>query len=154
MGLFGNIINSVGENIANTKEQKAQDKAFVHNHAGSKAICAYFVQLFEKGQPGYETLKKNRKDPLYPVVRENSVSLCYMQAGAGTSFASMKSKDIEVASYSFSAMYQWYGLRANEGYSQLSTKTQCKTLEEMITNEVCKLPHIKFNGGFMVKMFG
>ena len=27
MGLFGNIINAVGENIANAKEQKAQDEA-------------------------------------------------------------------------------------------------------------------------------
>ena len=65
----------------------------------------------------------------------------------------MKPKDIEVSRYSFQEMYSWYGLAEGCGYSALTSRTQLNTLENMINMEVQKLPHIKYNNGFLVKMF-
>lgn len=152
MGLFGQLLETAGEKIAKEKEQRAQEQAFVRNHEGSKAICEYMVNLFQKGQPGYEWVKKNRIG-LYPVINSTSVSLCYMQAGDGKSFSGIKSKDIEVAQYSFQEMYHWYGLNEGVGYARLTSRTQFKELENMINSAVQKLPHIKYNIGFLVKMF-
>ena len=65
----------------------------------------------------------------------------------------MKPKDIEVANYSFLEMYRWYGLDEGNGYQDLYSRTELNTLESMINSEVEKLPHIKYNNGFLVKMF-
>lgn len=152
MGLFGQLLETAGEKLTKDKEQLAQEKAFVRNNDGSKAICEYMVNLFQKGNPGYVWVKKNRVG-LYPVINSSSVSLCYMQAGDGKSFSGMKPKDIEVAQYSFQEMYSWYGLAEGVGYASLTSRTQFNELENMINLEVQKLPHIKYNNGFLVKMF-
>lgn len=152
MSLFGKVFETVGNSIQNAKEQKAQDEAFVRENEGTRAICEYFVQLFEKGYNGYDWLKQNRK-PVYPVVNGNSVSLCYYQPGNGQSLSEVKGKDVVIWNYTFQELYQWYGLSGQSGYSQLTTRTQRRTLEGMIAAEVSNLPHIKYNGGFLVKMF-
>ena len=59
--LFVKVFEKVGKIIQNAKEQKAQDEAFVRENEGTRAICEYFVQLFEKGYNGYDWLKQNRK---------------------------------------------------------------------------------------------
>lgn len=152
MGLFGQLLETAGEKLTKDKEQRAQEEAFVKNNEGSKAICAYIVNLFKKGNPGYDWVKKNHEG-LFTVINKDSVSLCYMQAGDGQSFSGMKPKDIEVSRYSFQEMYSWYGLAEGCGYSALTSRTQLNTLENMINMEVQKLPHIKYNNGFLVKMF-
>ena len=152
MGLFGQLFETVGENISKSKEQRAQEEAFVLDNEGTKAICAFFSYLFDKGNEGYNWVKKNRVG-LFPVINSDSVSLCYMQAGDGQSFSGMKPKDVEVVQYSFKEMYDWYGLEPGAGYSSLSSRTQFNVLENMISSEVQQLPHIKYNNGFIVKMF-
>lgn len=152
MGILGQIFETVGENISKSKEQRAQEEAFVMNNAGTQAICSFIANLFEKGNAGYNWVKQNRVG-LYPVINEDSVSLCYMQPGDGQSFSGIKPKDIEVAKYSFLEMYDWYGLDVGCGYSRLNSRTQLNVLERMINLEVEELPHIKYNNGFLVRMF-
>lgn len=152
MGLFGQLLETAGEKLTKDKEQRALEKSFVRNNEGSKAICEYMVDLFQKGSPGYDWVKKNRVG-LYPVINSCSVSLCYMQDGDGKSFSGMKPRDIEVGQYSFQEMYSWYGLAEGIGYASLTSRTQLNELESMINSEIQKLPHIKYNNGFLVKMF-
>ena len=152
MGTFGRLLETAGETISKDKEQREQERALVYHNEGSKAICEYIVNLFQKGNPGYDWVKKNRIG-LYPVINPRSVSLCYMQAGDGKSLSGVKPKDVEVAQYSFQEMYSWYGLDEGVGYACLTSRTQFNALEDMIASEVLKLPHIKYNNGFLVKMF-
>lgn len=152
MGLFKQLLETAGEKITKDKGQREQEEAFVNNNEGSKAICAYFVNLFEKGNPGYDWVKENHVG-LFPVVNKDSVSLCYMQMGDGKSYSGVKPKDIEVVKYSFQEMYSWYGLSENCGYRVLTSRTQLNALENMIYIEVNKLSHIKYNNGFLVKLF-
>ena len=148
MSIFDQIKGKVKQEM----EQREAQKAFVENHKGSEAICEYIVNMFDKGNSAYYWLKEN-KTPLYPIVQESRVQLCYMQAGDGKSFSGIKPKDIPVATIYFNEMYEWYGLKNGEGYRILDNKVQMKTLEYMISREVQKLPHIKYNAGFLVKMF-
>ena len=134
MAIFRQLLETAGEKLTKDKEERAQEQAFVRNNEGSKAICEYMVNLFQKGN-------------------SRSVSLCYMQPGDGKSFSGMKTKDIEVAQYSFEEMYNWYGLAESVGYASLTSRTQLNELQWMIESEVQKLPHIKYNAGFLVKMF-
>ena len=76
-----------------------------------------------------------------------------MQSGNGQSFSGMKPKDIEVANYSFLEMYRWYEFDEGCGYHELHSRTELNVLENMTNSEVEKLPHIKYNNGFLVKMF-
>lgn len=152
MGLFGQLVGTAAEKLTKDKEDRQKEQAFVRNNEGSRAICAFMVDLFEKGNSGYDWVKKNRVG-LYPVIYSDSVALCYMQAGDGKSFSGMAPKDIEVARYSFQQMYKWYGLSSGVGYAQLSSRTQLNELEDMINAAVQELPHIKYNNGFLVKMF-
>jgi hypothetical protein len=152
MGLFGKIAGTIGENISKDKEQKEKEKAFVQNNEGSKAICAYIAELFEKGNSGYDWVKENRVG-LFPVINSDSVSLCYMQGGDGKSFKTAMPKDVEVARYNFEEMYNWYGLEASRGYRMLDSRIQLNELESMINSKVQELPHIKYNNGYLVKMF-
>lgn len=152
MGLFKQLVETAGEKIMKDKELRAQEEAFVRNNKGSEAICAFMTDLFEKGNSGYDWVKKNKMG-LYPVIYKDSVSLCYMQPGDGQSFSGMKTKDAEVVRYTFQEMYDWYGLKAGEGYSCLNSRTQLNELEKMIDSAVQQLPHIKYNNGYMVKMF-
>lgn len=152
MAIFRQLLETAGEKLTKDKEERAQEQAFVRNNEGSKAICEYMVNLFQKGNPGYDWVKKNR-EPLYPVINSRSVSLCYMQPGDGKSFSGMKTKDIEVAQYSFEEMYNWYGLAEGVGYASLTSRTQLNELQWMIESEVQRLPHIKYNAGFLVRMF-
>ena len=152
MGLTRKLFETMGENISKNKEERKQEESYVRNNKGTKAICAFMVDLFEKGNMGYNWVKKN-KIGLFPVINKESVSLCYMQLGDGQSFSGMKPKDIEVVRYSFREMYDWYGLDKNCGYDTLNSRTQLNVLENMINSEIEKLPHIKFNNGFLVKMF-
>lgn len=152
MGLTKQILETIGEGISKSKEQRKQEEEFVRNNEGTKAICAFMKDLFEKGNSGYNWVKENRVG-LYPVINEDSVSLCYMQMGDRQSFSGMKPKDAEVVRYSFREMYDWYGLDENCGYKLLYSRTQLNALDTMITLEIQKLPHIKFNNGFLVKMF-
>lgn len=123
MGLLGQIVGTTGEKVLKNKEQREQEEAFVRNNEGSKAICAFISDLFDKGNACYEWLKKNHVG-LYPVINQDSVSLCYMKAGDGQSLSGVKPKDIEVANYSFKEMYNWYGLDVNCAYNELSSRTQ------------------------------
>lgn len=99
MGIFGQLLETVGENISKSKEQREQEEAFVRNNEGTKAICAFFSNLFDKGNEGYNWVKKNHVG-LYPVINSSSVSLCYMQPGDGKSFSGVKPRDIEVVQFS------------------------------------------------------
>lgn len=152
MGLLGKLLETAGEKITKDKEQREQEQAFVRNNAGSRAICEFMVDLFRKGNPGYDWVKENRAG-LYPVINSHSVSLCYMQAGDGQSFSGMKPKDVEVVQYLFQDMYRWYGLDEGAGYASLTSRTQLNELEKMINNAISELPHIKYNNGYLVKMF-
>lgn len=150
MGLFDTIKNAYQDKKA--AEQAERD--FVINHEGTKAICAYMKMVFEKGNPGYNWLKQNHGYPLYPKVENNQVLLCYQHVEKNPqSFKDAKPKDVEVGRYSFQEMYAWYGLNDGEGYSFLDTKLKCRTLEGRITSAVEEHPHIKYNGGFLVKLF-
>lgn len=151
MGLMKKMFETAGENIAKSKEEREKEREYVQNNEGTKAICAFMANLFEKGNVGYVWVKKNRVG-LYPIVNQKSVSLCYMQTGDGQSFSGVKPKDIEVISYSFEEMYSWYGL-VGYGYKSLNSRTQLNALENMINRKVKKLPHIKYNNGFLVRMF-
>lgn len=148
MSLFGKLQEKYQEN----KAQKQQEEEYVKNNRGTEAICAYMKAMFEKDNPAYQWLK-SEKTPLYPVVGEDCVSLCYMQAGNGQSIRDIKPSDIAVFTCSFQQMYDWYGLGNGEGYSVLNTKVEKKALEQFITWEVEKLQHLKYNGGFLVKLF-
>lgn len=75
-----------------------------------------------------------------------------MQPGDGQSFSGVIPKDIEVANYGFEEIYGWYGL-GGYGYKSLNSRTQLNALENMINMEIDKLPHIKYNNGFWVRMF-
>lgn len=111
--------------------------------------------LFDKGNSGYNWLKENRGCPLYPVVEDNQVLLCYQYSEKNPqSFRDMKAQDVEVAKYSFRQMYQWYGLAEGEGYSFLDSKNKKYTLAGCIRSKVGELPHIRDISGFTVKLFG
>ncbi len=112
MGLMRKLFETAGEGIVKSKEEREREREYVQNNEGTKAICAFMVNLFEKGNEGYVWVKKN-KVGLYPIINGKSVSLCYMQPSDGQSFSGIKPKDIEVVNYSFEEMYNWYGL---EGY--------------------------------------
>lgn len=58
MGIFGQLLETVGENISKSKEQREQEEAFVRNNEGTKAICAFFSNLFDKGNEGYNWVKR------------------------------------------------------------------------------------------------
>lgn len=152
MGLLGKLAQTVGENISKSKEKRQQEIDFVENNEGSKAITAYMVDLFQKGNPGYDWVKKN-KVGLFPVINNDSVSLCYMQVGDGKSLSGVKPKDVEAQRFTFQEMYRWYGLPAGVGYTSLDSRTKKNVLENMIDMAVQALPHIKYNGGYMVKLF-
>ena len=152
MGILRKMVETVGENVSKNKEERMREKEYVQSNRGTEAICAFIANLFAKGNTGYCWVKENRVG-LYPIVKQNSVSLCYMQSGDGQSFSGMKPKDIEVANYSFLEMYRWYGLDEDSGYHDLYSRTELNALESMINSEVEKLPHIKYNNGFLVKMF-
>lgn len=147
MGYFTRLAGTAVERIVKGKEESENEKAFIRNHVGSKAICAYIANLFEKGNTGYNWLKENRK-PLNPVVHKDFVALCYVQG-----YQDRLPKEIEVGRFTFEEMYQWYGLKPGQGYSYLRTRIMFDTLEWMINAEVQKLPHMKFSGGYLVKMF-
>lgn len=150
MGLFDTIKNAYQDKKA--AEQAERD--FVRNHKGTEAICAFMKMIFDKGNPGYNWLKENRGWPLYPKVENNQVLLCYQHSEKNPqSFKDAMPKDVEVGRYSFQEMYNWYGLEDGEGYSFLDTKLKCRTLESQLTSAVEEHSHIKFNGGFIVKMF-
>ena len=156
MGLFGKIVNGIQDQYQQNKERKEAERNYVRTNKGTEAICAYITALFDKGQPAYNWYKSNKK-PLYPKVHDNnSICLCYTQYGDGRSYESSKSKDIAIATYRFHDMYQWYGLKDGEGYSELSTKIQQETLEWAILDAVEKLEHMKRDTawGVVVKMFG
>ena len=152
MGLWKQLLETAGEKITKDKDQREREEAFVRNNEGSKAICEFMVSLFEKGNSGYNWVKENRRG-LYPVMYPDAVALCYMQPGDGQSFSGMKTKDMEVKRYTFEEIYRWYGLEQHRGFGRLNSRTQLNALETMINNEVQKLPHIKYNIGFVVKMF-
>ena len=152
MGFWGALLETAGEKITKDRDVRQREEEFVRNHEGSKAICEYFVSLFEKENAGYNWVKENNMG-LYPVMYPDAVALCYMQPGDGQSFSGMKTKDVEVARYTFEEMYRWYGLEAYRGYERLNSRTQLNALEAMINNEVQNLPHIKYNIGYKVKMF-
>ena len=146
-----NFWRQQAKNLQKIKSRECKKKPLLKNE-GSKAICAYIANLFEKGNFGYNWVKKNHAG-LFPVVNKDSVSLCYMQIGDSQSFSGMKPKGIEVVRYSFQEMYSWYSLADNCGYSVLTSRTQINALKNMINLEVQKLPHIKYNNGFFVKLF-
>ena len=75
------------------------------------------------------------------------------QGGDAKTLKSSMPKDVEVANYTFREMYEWCGLDLSRGYFILDSRTQMNALESMITTSVLQLPHIKFNNGFLVKMF-
>lgn len=152
MGLFGNLIDSVKENVEKDRQQKEKEREYVRNSEASKAICEFIVDLFQKGNPAYKWIKENNKIGLSPQVNFNTVSLTYMQPGDGKSFSGIKPKDIEVSQYSFQEIFEWYGLETC-GYKQLDTKTERKELEYMIGSAIEQLPHMKLTCGYTVKMF-
>lgn len=150
MGLFDTIKNAYQDKKA--AEQAERD--FVNNHKGTEAICAFMKMIFDKGNPGYKWLKENRTYPLYPKVENNQVLLCYQYSQkTPQSFKDAMPKDEEVGRYSFQEMFNWYGLADGEGYNFLDTKLKKRALESRIVSAVEELPHIKYNGGFVVKMF-
>lgn len=150
MGLFDTIKSAYQDK----KDANQAERDFVYSHKGTEAICAYIKTLFDKGNPGYNWLKENRGFPLYPKVENNQVLLCYQHIPKNPqSFKDSMPKDVEIARYSFQQMYSWYGLSDGEGYSLLDTKIKRRALESRINNAVEELPHIKYSGGFLVKMF-
>ncbi len=146
------ILENLKGKVKQEMEQREQLKAYVENHKGTEAICAYMTCFFDKGDSGYYWLKEN-KIPLYPVVQESRVQLCYMWTGKAQSFKDVIPKDVPVKTIYFNEMYEWYGLNRGEGYQILNTRVERKTLEMKISQEVQKLPHIKYSTGFLVKMF-
>lgn len=150
LNLFDTIQNSY-------QAKKAADEAerdFVRNHKGTQAICAYMKTLFEKGNPGYNWLKANPSFPLYPKIEGGQVLLCYSYTQKNPqSFKEAMPRDEEVTRYNFQEMYRWYGLADGEGYNLLDTKLKEKELVLRISSAVQELPHIRYNGGFVVKMF-
>ena len=141
----------------NYQAKKAQDEAernYIRSNPGTKAISAYMQMLFDKGGPAYNWVKSNRT-PLYPIIKSDCVVLCYMQTNPNAqSFRDAMPKDAEICRYSFQEIYRWYGLRNGEGFSGISNKVQANTLESCINNKVQELPHITYNGGYRVKLFG
>lgn len=149
-GLFDAIKNTYQDK----KAANQAERDFVCNNKGTMAICAYMKMVFDKGNPGYKWLKENSHWALYTKVEGNQVLLCYQYTEQNPqSFREAKPQDVEVGRYSFQEMYQWFGLQDGEGYSWLDTKLKCRTLDDRISSAVQELPHIKYNGGFRVKMF-
>lgn len=67
MGLWRQMVETVGENVSKSKEERMREKEYIQNNKGTEAICAFIVNLFEKGNTGYCWVKKNRVG-LYPIV--------------------------------------------------------------------------------------
>lgn len=150
MGLFRQLAETAGENILKDKEQKLEEKEFVRGREESKVISLFITALFEKGNPAYNWVKENHVG-LFPVIDEQTVSLCYMKPGDGQSFAGIKPRDIEIVKYKFEEIYNICGL--SNGYLRLRTRIEKNELEKMIDEEIRKLPHIKYCNGYLVKMF-
>ena len=154
MGIFKQMAQTLGENIAKSKEDRKREEDFIKGNPGSQAIAAYLARLFEKGNGAYNWIKQN-KEGLYPVINDDSVSLCYTQSGSvhAQSWKEAKAQEITVGKYSFQEMYKWAGLADGAGYSRLTSRTQKNALESMIHQAISAHPYLKFNGGYRVKMF-
>lgn len=149
-----NLFDMIQKGYHTKKAADEAERDFVRNHKGTRAICAYMKMLFDKGNTGYNWLKANPFFPLYPKIEDDQVLLCYLYTQKNPqSFQEMKSRDEEVTRYSFQEMYRWYGLANGEGYELLDTKLKKNELEHQISFAVQELPHIRYNGGFVVKMF-
>lgn len=155
MGVFGDLAGNIKNKIESDKAEKERLRREIQNNRGTEAICSYMFTLFEKGNAGYNWLKANRKFPLYPVVGDAGVELCYTQyASNPQSLREMKPKNIRVSYYCFQEMYSWYGLAYGEGYLTLNNKVQKDWLCSMINQRVQQHNHIKYTTGWELKLFG
>lgn len=152
MGFLRQIFNNAATSIEKEKLRKEQEREFVRNNEGSKAISEYMTDLFQKENSAYCWIKENNEG-LFPKVFEDYVALCYLQLGDGQSISGMKPKDIVIHEYTFEEIYAWYGLEENVGFHKLTSKLQMKELEGIINSQIGKLAHLKFNGAYLVKMF-
>lgn len=153
MSLFKDLANTVVTRYNEKKEQDANDRAYVQNNEGSKAISVYMADLFKKGHEGYTWLKEN-KMPLIIDVEQDVVTLSYEELARNPqSFREAMPKKKVVGRYYFQQMYKWYGLNSSSAYGQLDTKVQRAALSGMIDDEIRALGHMKYTSGWEVKLF-
>lgn len=144
-GFFGNIQKDIQRN----KDEAAAEREWIREHPGSEAICEYFYQLFQEGWPGYNWLKSNRGYPLYLKIDFSGIKICYNDPTAKT----LLPQDVIVQSYSYQEIYNWYGLKSQDGFSYLDKKIHKDELNSMIIERILQHPHIKYSGGLVLRMF-
>lgn len=128
------------------KSEPHPDTEEIGDNPGAKAVCAYFLDLFQEDHAGYEWLKENPNYPLYPNVREDGVSLYYKNK---------QGVDAMIGHFPFAVINKWNGLQEGKGYTEITDIAQRKQLEALITRRVDALDHIKLSdGGFAIKRFG
>ena len=122
------------------------DLESLEDNPGAKAVCAYFLDMFQEDHAGYEWLKANPNYPLYPNVREDGVSLYYQNK---------QGMDTMIGHFPFTVINKWNGLQDGKGFTQVTDIALRKQLETLILRRVDALDHIKLsNGGLAIKRFG
>ena len=59
MGLWRQMVETIGESVSKSKEVRMREKEYVQNNKGTEAICAFIANLFAKGNMGYRWVKEN-----------------------------------------------------------------------------------------------
>lgn len=59
MGLWRQMVETIGESVSKSKEERMREKEDVQNNKGTEAICAFIANLFAKGNMGYRWVKEN-----------------------------------------------------------------------------------------------
>ena len=123
----------------------------IRDNKGTRAICAYFYDLFERNHSGFRWMKANPTTPIYPKVNLHSIDLCYMEQVKNSSlWANRQVRNIAIASYTFEEIYQWYQLGKGEGYLELPDRDDRLILKGLITQEILRHDHIKNSDGLVL----
>lgn len=123
----------------------------IRDNKGTRAICAYFYDLFERNHSGYRWMKANPQIPLYPRVLQSGVELCYSEQVKNSSLWSHRQvRNIAIASYSFEEIYQWYPLAKGEGFTELTNRDDRVILADLISQEILRHDHIKNSNGLVL----
>lgn len=154
MNMFQSVVDNVKQQHEQQKKRDAEDAAWVRNQPGAEVIARYFQFYFDKKEPGYCFLKENRQC-MWINTREEGVELSwqvtYSKPAESFREIAQAHKDSKLL-VPFEKIYQNMG--GNRGYfTKLDTRAKRIALDNMITESVKALPHIKYNGSFSVKLF-
>lgn len=154
MNMFQSVVDNVKQQHEDQKRRDAADAAWLRSQSGAEVISRYFRFYFDKKEPGYCFLKENHQC-IWINTKENGVELSWQARYSKPveSFREIAQANKEAKMLiPFEQIYQNMG--GNRGYfTKLDTKAKRIALDNMITDSIQTLPHIKYNGSFSVKMF-